>query len=160
MIVVSDTSVISNLLTIGQLELLRLLFKEVYVTPAVNQELSKLSLSEEQKANLASRNWISIHQPSGKKKIEELNRTLDLGESEAIALAIEFNALLLIDERKGWKVARAEGLATTGLIGVLLLAKKHGIIPEVKSVIDELRIKTSFYLKPELVARVIRECGE
>lgn len=58
-----------------------------------------------------------------------MSLVLDPGETEAIALAVEIGAdLLLIDERKGRREAKLLGLRTTGLLGVLLEAKKAGLL--------------------------------
>jgi hypothetical protein len=74
--------------------------------------------------------------------VRELQQSfkLDLGESEAIALAEEISASqLLIDERAARKVAMARKLPLIGTVGILLLAKRRGLLDSVKDVLDEMK---------------------
>ncbi|UUO15482.1 MULTISPECIES: DUF3368 domain-containing protein [Aphanizomenonaceae] len=74
--------------------------------------------------------------------VRELQQSfkLDLGESEAIALAEEIRASqLLIDERAARKVAMARKLPLIGTVGILLLAKRRGLLDIVKDVLDEMQ---------------------
>ncbi|MDM3849998.1 MAG: DUF3368 domain-containing protein [Aphanizomenon gracile PMC649.10] len=74
--------------------------------------------------------------------VRELQQSfkLDLGESEAIALAEEISASqLLIDERAARKVAMARKLPLIGTVGILLLAKRRGLLDSVKDVLDEIQ---------------------
>lgn len=75
---------------------------------------------------------------------------MDEGEAEAIALAHELKAdYLLIDERRGWKLAKSMGVQAIGLIGVLLNAKSLGVFPEVMPVIDALRNVAGFWISQD-----------
>ena len=121
MIVIADTSAISNLLSIGHERILYELFGEVLVPPAVEREL--LEWHQELPA------FVSVLSPGNSVVIVSLSSALDPGETEAIALAEKMGAdLLLIDERKGRTEAIRRGLKTTGLLGVLLEAKKSRTI--------------------------------
>ena len=78
-----------------------------------------------------------------------------------IALAVEVKAdLLLMDERLGRETAQHLGRRVTGVIGVLVEAKRKGMLPEVKSPLDALRDKAGFRVSERLYARVLRDTGE
>jgi hypothetical protein len=61
---------------------------------------------------------------------------------------------LLIDERQGWKIADKMGIASIGLIGVLLKAKKEGHITAVMPVVDELRTVAEFWIKDSFYEQI------
>lgn len=157
MIVISDTSAITNLYQVGYLEILKDLYGEITVTPGVRRELYKV---EEQQDFLESTNWIKTAYPKNDRLINELLESLDLGESESIALAIELDAdYLIIDEFKGREIADKSGIKIVGLLGVLILAKKEGVLDQVKPVIDKL-LKVGFRLNSRLVSKVLVALGE
>ncbi len=116
MIVVSDTSPITNLLKIGKIDLLQQIFGEVIIPVGVYEELTRIPAQKEKIENI---NWIKKHNARDETLISNLLKLLDKGESESIALAIELDAdYLLIDERKGRKVANEYGLTITGILVV------------------------------------------
>ncbi len=86
MVVVSDTSPISNLAVVGQLELLRKLFSRIIIPQAVFDELQKSPVTIE------FGNWIEVAEATNIRLVATLRSELDLGESQAIALAIERRA--------------------------------------------------------------------
>ncbi len=86
---------------------------------------------------------------------------LHLGEAEAIALALEMKAeYLLIDEREGRTLARQLGLRITGVLGVLLRAKRRGQIEAIKPEIEALRSHARFFIAPALESAILAEAGE
>jgi uncharacterized protein len=105
MIVGGDTSPISNLLQIGDLDLLRLLFQEIIIPQDVFDELCEIKVQAE---ILSEQTWIKTSLVADSELKAELLKDLDKGEAEAIILAIELHAdYLLIDEVKGRIIAES-----------------------------------------------------
>ncbi len=153
MIVVSDTSVITALIQIGQAELLFAIFGSVLIPEAVARELNV--------SHVTLPSWIQLAPVRNNQAVEELCMELDAGEIEAIALALERGAdFLLMDEKLGRAVARRAGLTTIGLLGVATVAKRKGLLSSVAPLILQLREEASFWISAELEARVLREAGE
>ena len=158
MIVISDTSPITNLLQVNHLHLLEQLFEEVVITPQVYMELCEL---EFQKSTIDQLNWISIVKPHDQEFIIQLEAHLDEGEASSIVLALELQAdYLLIDEYKGRAEAEKLGLKITGIIGVLLLAKQQHYIQQIKPVLDQLKEEVGFRIHPTLYDKVLAVANE
>lgn len=161
MIVVSDTSPILNLARIGRLELLASLYNQVLIPPAVLSELAVSRDAVLPAIDVASIAWIILETPKDQDRVQELREVLDAGEAEAIVLALERRAeLLLVDERRGRRTAQALGLRITGLLGVLADAKRAGLIESIKPVLDELIQDAKFWIGPDLYREVLTELGE
>ncbi len=96
-----------------------------------------------------------------KGNVEALRDQLDPGEAEAIAVAIELNAgLLLVDEKRGRRIAMDRGLAVTGLLGVLAEAKARGFITEGRPVLDDMIRVAGFWIGDDLRSRYLRGLNE
>lgn len=93
--------------------------------------------------------------------IQSSQENIDVGEAEAIVLALELKAnLLLMDERCGRAVATSCGLNVTGLLGVLLQAKRNSLIPAVKPVMDQLIEQVDFRVSSQLYAAILQSADE
>ncbi|MFM6529375.1 MAG: DUF3368 domain-containing protein [Dolichospermum sp.] len=140
MIIVSDTTPISELAKVNHLNLLPKLFGKVVIPQGVFDELQ---VGEHPAAQLVQNlSWLEVVTVDNQQLVRELQQSfkLDLGESEAIALAEEISASgLLIDERAARKVAMAQKLPLIGTVGILLLAKRRGLLDSVKDVLDEMQ---------------------
>jgi uncharacterized protein len=161
MIVVSNTSPISNLAALGRLSLLQQLYSNIIIPTAVADEIARVATIYTQAATVPTLDWIQIQPVMNTAMVQTLLTDLDAGESEAIALAIELKAdLLLIDEDLGRKVAAGYRLKLKGLLGVLITAKRRGFIPAVKPLMDDLIIQARFRVSEELYAEVLQAVGE
>jgi predicted nucleic acid-binding protein len=159
-IIVSDTSPLVGLAAIEQLQLLHKLYGRVVIPQAVYNEV--VAGGDEPGAiEIQTVEWIEVRSVANRVAVTLLELELDLGESEAIALATELNAdLLLLDERKGRAVAARLGLLFVGVLGVLVEAKQSGLIPALKPLLDDLVVNAGFRVRTNLYARVLREVGE
>jgi predicted nucleic acid-binding protein len=158
MVVISDTSVITNLIQLDHLRLLKELFGNIIVPQKVFEELARLP---EQIEIIERYDWIEIKQISDREHFSKLQKTLDPGEAEAIVLALELRAdALLIDEKKGRKIAQEYGITITGLLGVLVDAKSEHLIDEVKPILDRLVFEVGFRINPKLYQDIIKRAGE
>jgi uncharacterized protein len=136
-IIVCDTSPINNLAAIGQLHLLYQLYGTVLIPEAVYRELTDPSFPVAGATEVRTFDWIQTRAVSDRTLVEALNNELDIGEAEAIALAVEVQAdQILIDERRGQQVATRLNLRFTGVLGILVEAKSQGLIGEIKPLLD------------------------
>ncbi len=155
MIVVSDTSPITNLIKIGRLNLLKEVFQQVIIPDKVRDELLEWKKIGADITAFESAPWIETQTPADLSLVKGMLMYLDEGEAQAIVLAHELKAdYLLIDERRGWKQANDMGIRAIGLVGVLLQAKSLRIIPAVMPIVDDLRNIAGFWLSQDLYDRI------
>lgn len=161
MIVISDTSVISNLAAIGQLDLLRKLYGKIIIPEAVYNEMAGLSYVVPGAVEVQTVNWIEQKSITRSDLVAKMRNVLDLGEAEAIALAVEIQAdLIIIDEKRGRAIAMSYQLNIIGILGVLLQAKDRCLIPSVKPLILELINQANFRVSHQLYAEILHIAGE
>jgi len=158
LLVVSNSSIIIALARICHLDLMGKLFKKVIVPEAVWKEVTVEGKPDREKILRAG--FIHVEKMGNKRLVAFLEEFVDRGEAEAIVLALELNAdLLLIDDRDARNLAKKLGLQVMGTLGVLALAKYIGLIQEVKPIIDEL-IETGFWISRRILEVFLRELGE
>ena len=163
MIIISDTSIITNLAAIQYLYLLPQLYNQVIIPEAVYRELIDIDPPVPGSVEVQSATWIEIRQVVNRNAVERLQQEvrLDLGESEAIALALELNAdLLLIDERRGRAEANRLGLRITGILGILIEAKHQNLILAVKPLMDALIATSEFRISLALYNQILGMVNE
>lgn len=156
MIVVSDTSVLSNLAIVNHLWLLEAIYQTVIIPDVVAKEIA--AASNPTISAILKLGWIQTQSLNPSRLVQQLQqeRGLDAGEANAIALALELQADdLLMDERLGRREAVRLGLPVIGILGVLLVAKQRSLIPQVQSVLDALINQAGFRVSPQLYQRVL-----
>jgi predicted nucleic acid-binding protein len=162
-IVISDTSAITNLAAIKHLHLLPQLYSQVTVPEAVYQELADIDPPVPGTLEAQSADWLQVRPVTNFTVVARLRneRSLDPGESEAIALALELKAdLLLIDERRGRAEADRLGLRIIGLLGVLVEAKDKNLIAAVKPLIDAMIATSEFRVSSVLYNQILEMVDE
>ncbi len=151
MIVVSNTSPLTNLAAIGQFDLLRKLYDEIHIAQAVWEELNAQGQHWPGREEVAAADWIERHTVRNRALITALQRDLDPGEAESIALALELETgLILLDEREGRHAAQRMDLRVIGVVGLLLEAKANDLINTIHPFLDGLRQTAGFYLSESL----------
>jgi len=161
MIVVSDTSPITNLALIGYVNLLQQLYGTVVIPQAVSQEIAAVAPRLAGTVDIQKLDWLEIRQVTDSALVASLQLELDQGEAEAIALAIELKAdLLLMDERRGRTIAARLGLTFVGLLGTLIDAKSARLVPSVRPLLDNLITNAGFWVSQGLYDRVLQAAGE
>ena len=158
MIVISDTSAITNLAAIQYLQLLPQLYNQITIPEAVYRELAEIDPPVPGTLEVQMASWLEVRQVVNRNVVERLQIEvrLDPGESEAIALALELNAdLLLIDERRGRAEANRLGVKITGLLGILVEAKQKKLIVNVKPLMDTLIATSDFRVSSALYSQIL-----
>ncbi|ACB52568.1 hypothetical protein cce_3220 [Crocosphaera subtropica ATCC 51142] len=149
MIIISDTSPLCYLILIDCIDILPQLYGNVIITEAVYQELQAEATPEIVKKWIKNPpNWLIIE------TINDLSDTeldkLDQGEKEAIILAEEIKAdLVILDDKIARNIANKRGLKIIGLLGILGNAAQNNLI-DLSTKITELQ-QTSFFISPKLL---------
>lgn len=161
MIVVSNTTCLIGLASIGQFDLLRQLFDEVYIAQAVYDEAVVAGREAGgAKREVSAATWIKTVAVRDRLAVEVLLDELDLGEAETIVLAREMGAdWVLIDERKGRRKLVQLGLRKIGTLGILLKAKEVGLLPVIRPEVEQLQ-QRGFSISQLVVDSVLRQAGE
>jgi len=161
MTIVSNTSPISNLAKVGQLNLMQQLYGGIVIPTAVYEELLDKRAGKTVITAVQAAVWLEIQPVQSQELINELCSRVNLGEAEAIALAIEVGATrLLIDERRGRQAATNLGLKITGVLGLLLLAKRQNLVTAIKPIMDDLMAQASFRISSQLYVDVLSAANE
>jgi hypothetical protein len=157
-VVIADTSALQYLFQVGLVDLLQSLFGTVEVPDAVRDELEvgrTLGVDVPHPADYA---WMSVRTASRSQLLDPFE--LGAGERAALSLALELgDSLVLLDDAAARGAAKTFGVATTGTLGILLLAKEQGLIPEVALVIAKLE-RRGFRITDAVRRRVLQLAGE
>jgi predicted nucleic acid-binding protein len=160
-VIVSSSTPLINFAAIDRLDILESLFARLIIPPAVEYELFERGGKYPHMAVIRQAAFIVKQDIRNEMLRSALIIDLDAGEAEAITLALENKAdLILVDEIAGRTIAESYGLAFTGSIGCLVEAKRLGIIPAIKPLLDAMRTKAHFWVNPHLYARILMEQNE
>lgn len=159
--IVSNSSPLINLSAINRLNLFEKLYREILIPYAVWDEIIIKGKGQPGAEEIKKARWIKKDVFRNVSLVETLTLTLDRGEAEAIALAKDKNAeLLLIDEWLARNVASHLGLNYIGILGILREAKSKGLIKKVKDHLDLLRTVAGFWLSEEVYKEILKIEGE
>jgi hypothetical protein len=160
MIVVSNAGPLIALARVDQLALLPGLYGTVFIPRAVEQEVTGMGLNRPGAGEVRAASWIQTCDVADQIAVSLLRERLDAGESAAIVLALEKQAdMLLIDEAKGRRIAQSKGLAHIGTVGIVVLAKRRGILTAIAPVLEQL-MAAGFRMNDDLMRTALKLSGE
>ncbi|GET28524.1 DUF3368 domain-containing protein [Prolixibacter sp. SD074] len=155
---VSNTTPIISLLKLNRLKLLQKIYKQIYIPTAVYNEI-EAGKAKGYYRDLSEIDWINIIEIQDKQAVKYF-LDLDAGEAEAIVLATELNAdLIILDEKLGRFHAKHADLKVTGTIGILIKAKSEGLIEKLKPLLNELTDK-EVWISEKLKSEILKKVGE
>ncbi len=159
--VISNSSPLINFAALGRFELLRSLYGSLTIPDGVYEEVFIAGQGRPHAVFIAqAADWIirePVHAETAVRALQHLGR----GEAEAIALATETpGSLVLLDDRQGRLAAHALGLNVIGTLGILVIAKRKGLINILAPEIETLQTRVGFRLSDLLKATVLKEVGE
>jgi predicted nucleic acid-binding protein len=158
-IVVSNTTPLVALAWLNHLDLLPTLFGNLHIPQAVHDEIHH-DPTAVGAAELASVSWLKISPVQDTMAVSLLLDQLDAGESEAIVLARELQAgLLLMDERRGRRRALQAGLNVVGTLGILIEARRQNLIGPLRPLLGRLQ-QLPFHVSEQLYQDVLQQVGE
>ncbi|MEN8157765.1 MAG: DUF3368 domain-containing protein [Bacteroidota bacterium] len=156
--VVSNTTPLISLLKLSRLDILKDLYGVIFIPTAVFQEI-EAGKSKKYYKDLSEIEWINIVGIQDKQAVKYF-LDLDSGEAEAIVLATEINAdLIVLDEKLGRFHAKHADLKVTGTMGLLIKAKKQGLIKELKPLLQEL-VNKDVWISEKLIEEILNQAGE
>jgi len=139
-VVIADSSCLIALSKIGELEILNALFGNILIPKAVYIEVVVQGKGRAGSEEIKNAKWIKVENVKNKLAVKALQINLGEGESEAITLAIEKDAdLIILDDFKARQTAEELSLTFVGTLAILQKAKSKGLIKNFEKVLDELR---------------------
>lgn len=161
MIVVSDSSPLIALASVGQLALLRALYGRVAIPEAVRDEVAGDVVDRPGSREVLDADWIEVIPASDTIERYLVLTLVDRGEAEAIALAIDLDAeLLIVDDRRARGVAEEMGVRVTGVVGVLLEAKQRGMVAAIRPFLDSISAIVGFRMSRGFYDAALKAAGE
>lgn len=159
MVVISNSSPIIHLAKIGRLNLLERLYSRILIPEKVYLECTDTVQYHTEVELITQPAWIKRHLIEDDRLFNLLYAEIDAGEAEALVLALEQKAdLLLLDDQEARSMARKLGLPVTGTLGVLLKAKNEGMINSFAEDLQKLQ-KSGFWLSQNLVNTLLSSSG-
>lgn len=157
--IICDTSPLQYLHQIGLLDVVRTLVDQLTVPLAVVVELDEGRARGVDLPDLRGLDWVSIQVPQSRMAVP-LVTDLGPGETQVLMLALEASdAIVVLDDALARQLAEALGLRLTGTLGLLLDAKRAGLLPSLTPVLDQLQ-DLRFRLAPHTRAAVLKLAGE
>jgi predicted nucleic acid-binding protein len=157
--VICDTSPLQYLYQLDLLHILPALSEQVIVPAAVEQELAVGRALGVSLPDVTLLDWVIVRRPTSEPALPLIN-DLGPGETQVLMLALEsHDAIVVLDDALARQVAESLDIRLTGTLGLLLDAKRAGLVPAVAPLLDRLQV-LRFRLAPHTRAAVLRLAGE
>ena len=159
--IISNATPLIAFARIHQLEILHAVTHAIIIPQAVADEISNYSKTPSYGSiDLVQESWITVQHVRSDAQVQLLLPSLDRGEAEVIALALEFHPrLVLLDELTGRKVAESLRLPILGSVGILIRAKQMGRITQVKPFLDEM-VRCGIRYSQRFITSILQQIGE
>ncbi len=145
--IVADSTCLIGLERIGKLDVLPELFEPVFISDEVANEFGVLL------------SWLKVETPSNYALVNALKLSVDDGEAEAIALALEKNCKVILDDKQARSAAKKLGLEIVGTVGMFIRAKQDGLIDFLEPVLNDLE-NNGFRMSESLKSEALKIVGE
>ena len=145
--IVSDSTCLIGLERIGRLDILSALFEKVIVPSEVSREFG------------GTFDWLETSKIRDRTLCSLLQLVVDSGEAEAIVLASELHLKLITDDKQARAVAKQIGVEVIGTVGILINAKRAGLLNELRPMLDELE-RNEFFISKKLRNEALSIVGE
>jgi len=144
-IAIANSSCLIILQGIKRLHILKELYSQIYITETVKREFGEEMPS-----------WIKLQKPRERQVVQTLLLEVGKGEAETIALGLEKRGyVLIIDDKKARRVASELGLRITGTLGILVKAKRLGVIKSLEEVLKEME-ERNFRISKDLKEKALK----
>ena len=159
-IVVVNTSPIIYLSSINKIDILKKLFREVFIPEAVKREVLTGGEDNFGFREITSTKWIKTKKIKNKLAKKYLLTDIDDGEAEVIVLAEELKPnTIIMDDRLGRKIAKLRGFNVIGTLRVLVIANEKGVIIKVKPLIEKLK-ESGFWVSEDVYKSILTQSKE
>ncbi|MGE0084603.1 MAG: DUF3368 domain-containing protein [Desulfococcaceae bacterium] len=161
MVIVSDTTPLIGMASIGRFDLLRQLFGKIHIAQAVYEETFVYrGKTDGIRYEVPAADWIETVKINDRPAVNRLLENLDSGEAETIVLASEIKAdWVLMDEKKGRRKLRESGINKIGTLGILLKAKQEDFLSVIRPDIEKLS-NQGFSISETVIGTVLKQAGE
>ncbi len=160
-LIISNTTPLINFAEIGRMDVLEALFGTITIPPAVAAELTAKASLFPAAALVPGQSGIRLKPAADRLLVNGFAGRVHPGEAECLALAMEHpSSFLLLDDLAARELASSNQLLFTGTLGCLVQARRQGILPAIRPLIEELRIKARFWISDALEKRVLSDAGE
>jgi predicted nucleic acid-binding protein len=158
--IISNATPLISFARINQLPLLQKVVGTLVIPTGVAQEIAMYQSNLLGSINLSQEPWIQTRPLASDQQVQLLLPSLDQGEAEVIALALELRPqLVLMDELTRRKVAESLGLTVSGSVGVLIRAKELGYLPEIKPYLQQMK-QSGIYFSDRFIQGILNQVNE